>query len=126
MNKFLIAAPLALAAAAALATPASAASWTSPSQIRSEIAQLDRQVDHLRGLSPREEARLSNQVDRLQATYRSYARGGFTRGELQRLDGQLSAIRAQVYAQSRDRDGRNGHDGGFDRGHDRHDRFDHR
>jgi hypothetical protein len=120
MKKFLIAAPLALAAVAAVATPASAASRTDAGQIRSEIAQLDRQVDRLRGLSPREEQRLESRVDRLQALYRGYARNGFTRSELRQLDGQLSAVKAQVYAQSHDRNGR------FDRGHDRHDRFNHR
>src|SRR5690242_18645757 len=66
MKKFLIAAPLALAAVAAVATPASAASWNNASQLRAEIAQLDRQVDRMHGLSPREEQRLERQVDRLQ------------------------------------------------------------
>ena len=127
MKKFLIAAPLALAAAAVVATPANAAGWSNAGQIRAEIAQLDHQVDRMRGLSPREEQRLENQVDRLQALYRTYARGGFNRGELQRLDGQLSAVRAQIYAQSHDRNGRfDRHDdrGSYDdhRGHDRHDR----
>lgn len=122
MKKFLIAAPLALAAVAAVATPASAADRASPGQIRAEIAQLDRQVDRMRGLSPREEQRLENQVDRLQALYRDYARGGFNRSELQRLDGRLSEVRAQVYAQSHDRNGRFDRHDGDHRGHDRHDR----
>lgn len=127
MKKFLIAAPLALAAMAAVATPASAAQWNDPGQIRSQIAQLDRQVDRLHGLSPREEQRLENRVDRLQALYRSYARGGFTRNELQRLNGELSAVRNEVYAQANDRNGRyDRHDdhGRYDdhRGYDRHDR----
>jgi len=119
MKTFLIAAPLVLAAAVAVGTPASAAPWISAGQIRSEIAQLDRQVDRLH------DRRLENQVDRLQALYRGYARGGFTRGELQRLDSQLSAVRAQVYARSRD--GRLGGYGdnsryGAQGGHDRYDR----
>ena len=120
MKKFLIAAPLALAVMTAVATPASAASWHDAGQLRAEIAQLDRQVDRMRGLSPREEQRLGNQVDRLQAMYRDYARGGFNRAELQRLNGQVNAVKTQVFAQSHDRNGR------FDRhgGHDRHD--DHR
>ena len=119
MKTFLIAAPLALAAAVAVGTPASAAPWNSAGQIRSEIAQLDRQVDRLH------DRRLENQVDRLQALYRGYARGGFTRGELQRLDSQLSAVRAQVYARSRDgRLGGYGDNGryGAQGGHDRYDR----
>jgi septal ring factor EnvC (AmiA/AmiB activator) len=118
MKKFLIAAPLALAAVAAVATPASAADRANPGQIRSEIAQLDRQVDRLRGLSPREERRLESQVDRLQTLYRAYARDGFSRSELRRLDDQLSAVRAQIDAQSRDRNGRydrDGRDGRYDR-----------
>jgi hypothetical protein len=119
MKKFLIAAPLALAAVAAVATPASAAQWNDAGQIRAEIAQLDRQVDRMRGLSPREEQRLVSRVDRLQALYRSYARGGFTRNELQRLDGELSAVRNQVYAQANDRNGR------YDR-RDDHGRYDRR
>lgn len=106
MKKILTAVPLALAAAAVLATPASAASPLNAGKIRAEIQQLDRQVDRMRGLSDREERRLESQVDRLDALYRSYARGGFTRSELQRLDSQVNAVKAQVYAQSRDRDGR--------------------
>lgn len=106
MKKFLIAAPLALAAGAIVATPASAAPFANAGQIRSEIAQLDRQVDNLRGISPREEKRLEAQVDQLQRLYRDYARNGFSRSELQRLDGQVNTVKAQIFAQSRDRNGR--------------------
>lgn len=129
MKKFLIAAPLALAAGAIVATPASAAPFANAGQLRAEIAQLDRQVDNLRGISPREEKRLEAQVDQLQRLYRDYARGGFTRSELQRLDGQVNTVKAQIFAQSRDRNGRfdrndRGQDGHFghdsrDGGHDR-------
>ena len=48
-KKFLIAGPLALAAGALLVTPASAASFSNPGQIRAEIQQLDRQVDRSHG-----------------------------------------------------------------------------
>jgi hypothetical protein len=121
MKKILIAAPLALAAV--LATPASAASWNNAGQLRAEINQLDRQIDNVRGLSSREDQRLENQVDRLQNLYRSYARGGFTRNELRTLDSQVTAVKAQVFAQSRDRNGRfDGHDR-YDN-HDRHDGHD--
>jgi len=131
MKKFLTAAPLALAAVAAFTTPASAAERYNPGQIRSEIAQLDRQVDQLRGLSPREEKRLESQVDRLQTLYRTSARGGFSRSELRQLDIQLSAVRARIDAQAHDRNGRNDrgddhrdgdHRDGDHRGPDRHDR----
>jgi hypothetical protein len=104
-KKSLIAGPLALAVGALLVTPASAASWSNPQQIRAEIRQLDRQIERSRGLSGREEQRLQNRVDRLQDLYRSFARGGFSRGELQLLDRELSAVAAQAYARSRDRDG---------------------
>jgi TolA-binding protein len=123
MKKFLLAAPLALAAGALLASPASAASFSNPGQIRGEIQQLDRQVDRTRGLSGREEQRLQNQVDRLQDLYRSFARDGFSRGELQRLDRELTAVKMQVFQQSRDgnrsnRDNRSDHDDRRDQRHD--------
>jgi hypothetical protein len=108
MKKFLLAAPLALAAAGVLATPASAASWNSARQVRNEIAQLDRQVDRARGLSQREEQRLERQVDRLQVLYRNYARNGFTRGELRTLGSQIDQVRNDLFRQSSDRNGHNG------------------
>jgi len=121
-KKFLIAAPLALAAGALLVTPASAASFSNPGQIRAEIQQLDRQVDRAHG---RDAQRLQARVDRLQSLYQSYARGGFSRNELQRLDRELGAVKAQVYSASRDR---NGFDGGRDQRGDRYDnnRYDYR
>jgi hypothetical protein len=121
MTKFLLAAPLALAALAAVATPASAAERSNPGQIRSEIAHLDRQVDRLRGLSPREEQRLENQIDRLQALYRTSARGGFSRSELRQLEVQLSAVRERIDAQSHDRNDRYDRDGRHDRDDDHRD-----
>lgn len=108
MKKFLIAAPLALAAGALLTTPASAARWNSASQIRAEIAQLDRQVDRARGLSGREEQRLDRKVDQLQALYRSYARNGLTRGEITVLGNRIDTIRNQLARQSHDFNGHNG------------------
>lgn len=108
MKKFLIAAPLALAAGAVLATPASAAPFNNAGQIRSEIAQLDRQVSRTPGLTRSETQRLDRQVDQLQDLYNRYARGGFTRGELQTLGSRVDAVKSQLFA----------------RGHDRNDRFD--
>jgi TolA-binding protein len=119
MKKFLIAAPLALAASALLTSPASAAPWDNAGQIRSELNQLDRQIDRLRGLSPREEQRLENRLDQLQDQYRSFARGGFTRAELQRLSSGVSQLKASVYAQSNDRNNRPGPNGRYD-GHRDH------
>jgi hypothetical protein len=118
MKKFLIAAPLALAAGALLTTPASAARWNSASQIRAEIAQLDRQVDRARGLSPREEQRLERKVDQLRSLYRGYARNGLNRAEINALSGRIDNLRNDLFRQSNDRNGRNDrgdwHDG---RGH---------
>jgi len=122
-KRFFLAAPLALAAGALLVTPASAASLSNPGQIRAQIQQLDRQIERSRGLSGREEQRLQNRVDRLQDLYRAYARGGFSRAELQRLDRELSATKVQVYHQSLDR---NGSPGRQDQRWDRQDGNDYR
>jgi hypothetical protein len=102
-KKLLFAAPLALAAGALLTTPASAAGWNNNGgQIRAEIAQLDRQVDQARGLSNREERALNQRVDRLQNLYRSYARNGFTRSEVQTLDREIASVRVALQRQSHD------------------------
>lgn len=106
-KKFLFAAPLALAAGALLSTPASAARFNSASQIRAEIVQLDRQVDRARGLSGREEQQLERKVDQLQALYRSYARNGLTRGEINALSARIDSVRDQLFRQSNDRNGHN-------------------
>lgn len=102
MKKILFAAPLVLAAGAVLATPASAATWNNAGQLRAEIAQLDKQVDRTRGLSSREERALEQRVDRLQSLYRSYARGGFTRSEINRLNAEINQVRAAIARQSHD------------------------
>jgi len=111
-KKLLLSAPLALVAGALLATPASAASLGNPGQIRAEIQQLDRQIDRTRSLSKREEQRLEGKVERLQGLYQTFARGGFSRGELQRLDRELTAVKAQVSNQSRERNGHQDQRGG--------------
>ena len=102
MKKILFAAPLVLAAGAVLATPASAATWNNAGQLRAEIAQLDKQVDRTRGLSSREERALEQRVDRLQSLYRTYARGGFTRSEINRLNTEINQVRAAIARQSHD------------------------
>ena len=104
MKKLLLAAPLALAAGALLGSPASAQGWNAgnPSQLRAEIAQLDRQVDRTRGLSNREERALENRVDRLQSLYRTYARHGFTRGEVQSLQREIASVRVAIQRQAHD------------------------
>jgi len=117
MNKILFAAPLLLAAGAVLASPASAATWSNGGQLRAEIAQLDRQVDRSRGLSNREERVLERRVDRLQDLYRSYARHGFNRFEVQSLEREIASVRVAIERQSRDW---NNHPGRNDR-HEGHD-----
>jgi|SRR6185437_9486282 hypothetical protein len=104
MKKLFLAAPLALAAGALLGSPASAQSWNNGNagQLRAEIAQLDRQVDHSRGLSNREERALQHRVDRLQNLYRSYARGGFTRAEVNSLQREIASVRVAIQHQARD------------------------
>jgi hypothetical protein len=103
-KKLLFAAPLALAAGALLASPASAQSWNNNAgQLRAEIAQLDKQVDRTRGLSNREERALEKRVDRLQSLYRNYARNGFTRNEVQTLQREIASVRVALQRQSHDR-----------------------
>ncbi len=61
---------LAASLAMGVAVPASAAVWDKPGELRSEIAQLDRQIDRAearRTISRREAAQLNAQVDRLQS-----------------------------------------------------------
>jgi hypothetical protein len=111
MKKFLIAAPLALVAGALLTTPASAANWHDARQIRIELNQLDRQIDRARGLSRSEENRLQNQVNQLQKLYGRYARNGFSRGEISVLNTRIDMVRNQLFRQSNDYNGRNGHGG---------------
>jgi uncharacterized coiled-coil DUF342 family protein len=120
MKKIFLAAPLALALGSLLATPASAQGWNhaNPAQLRSEISQLDRQIDRTRGLSNREERALERRVDQLQSLYRNYARGGFTRAEVQSLQREIASVRVAIQRQAHDR---NNHPGGNNR-YDRHDR----
>lgn len=109
MKKLFLAAPLALAVGAMLSTPASAANFYDGRQIRAEINQLEREVDHARGLSRSEEARLERKVDQLQKLYHTYARNGLSRGELNVLNTRIDTIRNQLAKASHDWDRRDGH-----------------
>lgn len=112
-KKFLLAAPLALAAGALLSSPASAQGWNNNAgQLRAEIAQLDRQIDRNHGISNREERALENRVDRLQSLYRSYARHGFTRNEVQNLQREIASVRVAIQRQSHDWNNHPGRNGG--------------
>ena len=116
MKKLLLAAPLALAAGALLGSPASAQSWnySNAGQLRAEIAQLDRQIDHGRGISNREERALHQRVDRLQNLYRNYARGGFTRSEVNSLQREIASVRVAIERQSHDWNNHPGRDNRHD------------
>ena len=99
--------------AAGIAAPASAASYygTSARELREDIAQLDRRVDRLQDrhvLTWREAARYQSKVEKLEDTWRYFARGGFTRGEINALDRQIDAVSFQL--QQEVREGRGGYD----------------
>lgn len=101
-----IAAP-ALAATLALgvAAPASAAHFDKPAEIKQDIRQLDRQIDRalMRHQITRQEAyRFNAAVDRLEYRWRVFARGGFTRTELNKLDRQVDMLKIQLQREIRD------------------------
>ena len=96
------AAALALGAAA----PASAARYDNANSLRSDIAQLDRQIDRAldkRQITRREAVSLEAQVDGLQRDFRSYSRGGFERWEVRALDRGISNVRRQLTKDLNDR-----------------------
>lgn len=108
MRKFLIAAPMALAAAAMLTTPASAAPGTryNSVQISQDINQLDRQIDRAqqqRTISSREAKQLHREVKQIQNLRAQYARGGFTNAELRTLDGKITNVKQQLRVSKNDR-----------------------
>jgi hypothetical protein len=95
-------AALAASLGLALAAPASAHGWNHGQHFRQQINQLDRQVDRSRGVSNREERRLDNRVERLQAAYHRFARGGFDRREANRMQRMIDRTRQQLVAERRD------------------------
>jgi hypothetical protein len=114
-KRFLLAAPLALAAGALFTTPAAAAWHANPGQLRAEIAQLDRQIDRKAGISDREGRALDARVDRLQSLYRSYARRGFTTAEVRTLEREIASVRVAIQRQSHDWNNHAGRNGRYDR-----------
>ncbi len=100
----LVASALAASLALGIAAPASAAVFN-PGSLRQEIAQLDNKIDRAetrRTISHREAQQLDRQVDRLQETFRIYARGGFTRYELANLNNGIEQVKRQLTIQRRD------------------------
>ena len=116
-----IAAPaLAAMLALGISAPASAAQFDTPASLRSDIAQLDKQIDRALArhqITYREAARLNARVDQLQYSFRQYARGGFTNWELNRLEQRIDSVKWQL-AQDK-RDDRNGNRKQYDNDHDR-------
>lgn len=105
-TKMKIAAPaLAAMLAVGIAAPASAAHNTAPGNLRSDIAQLDRQIDRALArhqITYREAARLNARMDQLQYSFRQYARGGFTNWELNRLEQRVDEVKFQLARDKRD------------------------
>ena len=99
--KKIVASALAASLALGIAVPASAAGYNAGA-LRSEIAQRDKQIDRAearRTISHREAQQLDRQVDRLQNTFRAYARDGFTRYELASLNNGIAQVRNQLRSQ---------------------------
>ena len=97
IKKFAIIAPAVLALGALLSTPAAAATGNNPNSVRSEIAQLDRQIDQARGLSNHQERQFANSINRLQQQYRNFARGGFNRSEIATLNRGIENLRTDLF-----------------------------
>ena len=108
-TKTLLAPVLFAALAAGTALPVSAAAYGNGNQLRRDISQLDRQVDQARArhvLSGREAASLDARVRTLDATWRSYARGGFTGAETRSLENRIDQVKRDFARQATDRNGR--------------------
>ncbi len=118
LNK-LIAPALAVALTFGAAVPASAATWGQDArQLRSQITQLDRQIDRAeqrRLLSSREANQLERKVENLKDLHSRYARNGFTRAELRMLDQRIDTVKRQVDREIASRDGRR--DNGWNNDH---------
>ena len=103
MRKILFSGPLALAAAAVLATPAYAAPFVHEGgQIRYQIAQLDRQIDRAQArhlLSPIQANRLERQVSELRGLHASYSRGGLSPSEVRVLNQRIDTVQKHIQRQ---------------------------
>ncbi|WP_394729026.1 hypothetical protein [Altererythrobacter sp. GH1-8] len=126
----LIAPALAATMALSVAVPAQAAhGWVGPSEIRAEMNQLDREIDralHRGQLSRGEAHRFERQLGFIQYKFRSHARAGFSRGELQHLDKLVDQLRFDLrqeirFAGRHDRRDRYAYNDRYDR-HERYDR----
>lgn len=95
-----IAASLAAALTIGMVAPASAAphknaAHNNSAAIRNQITQLDRKIDRAesrREITRREATQFDRQVERLETTWRSYARNGFTRSEINTLNTRIRTV----------------------------------
>ena len=113
----IIASAVGASLALGLAVPASAAQWNAPGQVRQQIAELDWHIDRAqanRAITNREARMLDYRVANIRAMFNSYARGGFTRTELNNLDNRIDDVKRQLRMQKNDWDDR-GDYGRYDR-----------
>ena len=108
-KRFLVAAPLALIAGLAFASPAAAQRWEGPRELRNEIAQLDRHIEQnsdSRRYTNQELRQLRNSVENLEDRYDRYSRNGWTRSEVNDLGDRIENARERVRYERRDDDRR--------------------
>lgn len=104
---------LAVTSVALLASPAAAQNWrvaaSVQQQIRSDINQLDRQIERSqqrRAISQREAQRLHRDALQLQRTLTRFSRNGLDRTEVRQLEISVNQVRQQLRLERRDWDGR--------------------
>lgn len=104
---------LAITSTALLATPAAAQTWrVAPSvqqQIRSDINQLDRQIERSqqrRVISQREAQSLRRDALQLRRTLIRFSRNGLDRTEVRQLEISVNQVRQRLRLERRDWDGR--------------------
>jgi len=109
-KKFLVAAPLALIAGLAFASPAAAQRWDGAGELRSDIRDLDRTVERSaesRRYTNQELRQLRTWIGNLEERYDRYARGGWTRTEVNDLGERIDSVRQRIRnAGDNDRRGR--------------------
>ena len=107
--KHLVAPALLSLAAVGIALPATAATFSNGNDLRRDISQLNNQIGRMQAthrISGREAAKLDARVDRLGQAWRSYARGGFDRGEVRSLSAQIDAVKRDLARQTYDHNDR--------------------
>jgi len=101
MRKILIAVPAVLAAAAVLASPASAGTTAMGADVLVQLGQLDNQIgsaEQRDQITSRDASKLARQVDQIGDLQLRYERGGFTRPELRLLGARIDKVEAELAA----------------------------